>query len=132
MVVIRPGLVRFGDEDWEGVERITIDRFGVREIEEWGSVGQHVVFADVSRVRVKIRVVQEFEADDLVTPALGAMDTLEFDVSSGSDAGRARVEVDAVVESVSYAVGGSVTQRTISLVGVSVDGVGDPVRVDEL
>lgn len=132
MVVLRPSQVRFGDDDWDGVVRISIDRFGMREIQEWGAVGAHLMFADVSRVRVKIRVVQEFEADDLQTPMPGEFAELEFDVSAGSDAGRKRVDIDAVVESVSYPVGGSRNERVISLVGVSSDGVVDPVRVDDL
>ena len=81
---------------------------------------------------MKIRVVQEFETDDLQTPMPGELAELEFDVSAGSDAERKRVSVDAVVESVPYSASGSRSERVISLVGLSSDGAVDPVRVDDL
>ncbi len=129
MVVLRPDQVRFGDDRWDGVTRISIDRFGMRVIEEWGDEGVYASFVDVARVRVKVRVVQEFEAGDLEGPMPGAMEELRIYVSSGTDAGRKIVRMDAVVESVSYSAGGSRSERVISLVCVSDDGIVDPVDV---
>ena len=61
MVVLRPDRVRFDGDEWGGVRRVSFDRFGTRAIQEWGDGGPHVVFADVARVRVMVRVVQGFE-----------------------------------------------------------------------
>ncbi|MCA9302510.1 MAG: hypothetical protein KC996_00160 [Phycisphaerales bacterium] len=129
MVVLRPDLVRFGSNDWEGVQRVSFDRFGTRTIEEWGDEGAQLVFADVSRIRVKARVIQSFETTDLESPIPGEMEELRIEVSGGSDVDRKIVRADAVVESVSYAVGGSRSERTIILVCVSDAGDADPVTV---
>lgn len=129
MVVLRPDRVRFGSDEWEGVQRVSFDRSGTRTIEEWGDEGPQLVFADVSRVRVKARVVQAFRATDLESPIPGAMEELRIEVSGGSDAGRKVVKTDAVVQSVAYSVGGSRSERTITLVCVSAAGDEDPVSV---
>jgi hypothetical protein len=129
MVVLRPDRVRFGNAEWEGVRRVSFDRFATRAIEEWGDDGPQLVFADVSRVRVKARIVQEFETTDLESPMPGAMEELRIELSSGSDVGRKVLEAQAVVQSVSYAAGGSRSERTITLVCVSSAGDADPVSV---
>jgi hypothetical protein len=127
MVVLRPERVRFGNTEWDGVVRISIDRQSTRLIEEWGDEGAYAVFADVARIRVKMRIVQEFSAEDLDAPIPGDMEELRIYVSAGTDAGEKLVVADAVVESVSYSSSGSRSERVLHLICVSDDGIEDPV-----
>lgn len=129
MIVLRPDEVRFGDSVWEGVVRVTVDRLSSRTIDDWGGQGSHVVFVDVVRQRVVIRVTQEINGDDFEDPILGEQNELSFSGSRGSDAGEVIVEVVGVVDSVMNKVSDFGATRTIILIGVSSDGVVDPIEV---
>lgn len=135
MLLLQPKSVRFGDTDWAGVRSVAIDYKSEKAIAEWSDDGPHVVFADVARQKVVIRVTQELGADDLVTPGLGEAGTLALESArNASGADVSRVDVSGVVTDVTYTLrgGASATSpgtRTITLIAVSADGTTDPVRV---
>ena len=129
MIVLRPSDVRFGSKIWENVARVSVDRVSVSSASEWDDLGPHLVFADVVRQRAVIRVTQEIEGDDFDGLVLGELDEFSFVGSSGTDAGRVRVEADVVVESVLNKVSDFGSSRVITLVAVSSDGSVDPIRV---
>ena len=129
MIVLRPDEVRFGDAVWEDVIRVTVDRLSSRTIDDWGAMGSHLVFVDVVRQRVVIRVTQEIDGDDFEGPMLGEKDQLSFCGSKGSDVGAVKVEVVGVVESVLNKVSDFGATRTITLIAVSSDGLVDPIEV---
>lgn len=129
MIVLRPDEVRFGDAVWEDVIRVTVDRLSSRTVDDWGGLGSHLVFVDVVRQRVVIRVTQEIDGDDFEGPVLGEKDELSFRGSKGSDAGGVKVEVIGVVESVLNKVSDFGATRTITLIAVSSDGLVDPIEV---
>lgn len=129
MIVLRPDEVKFGSKVWANVARVSVDRLSSRTIDEWDDLGPHLVFADVARQWAVIRVTQEIEGDDLDGPSLGGLDEFSFVGSAGTDAGRVRVEADAVVESVLNKVSDYGSTRVITLIAVSSDGSVDPIRV---
>jgi len=131
MLVLSPRMVRFGGKTWANVSLVAVDRVATRTGVEWGDRGPHVVFADVAEQRVNARVVVELDADDVGSPVPGDAGLLSFYTSlSGSESGRVRVSMQAVVTGVSHELSlkrGVV--RTVDLVGVSSDGAADPVGV---
>lgn len=129
MIVLRPDEVRFGGAVWEGVIRVTVDRLSSRTVDEWGEVGGHLVFVDVARQRVVMKVTQEIDGDDFEAPGLGDEGLFSFRGSKGSDVGAVEVEAVGVVESVLNKVSDFGATRTITLIAVSSDGVVDPITV---
>lgn len=132
MIVLRPDEVSFGSGVWAGVTRVTIDRLSARTLESWGEEGPALLFVDVDRQRVVIRVTQEIEGDDFEDPLPGEMDLFTLITGSGSDAQRRRVRATAVVESVLSKVSGFGATRTVTLIAVSEEGDQDPIEVREL
>lgn len=146
MLVLRPEAVSFAGEAWVGVESVAVERRAVRTQAELSGDGPHAVWADVPEQRVTIRVARSAGGDDLGGPALGAMGELTFETTAnGSDADRARVRVTAVVTGVSYGAdrgggggGGGVgafgvgIRRTVEFIGLSADGMADPVTVERV
>ncbi|MEM7755176.1 MAG: hypothetical protein AAF297_06030 [Planctomycetota bacterium] len=132
MRVLNPGVVEFEGEGWEDVLSVNVSRFGEEVAVEFADAGPHVLFCDVPRQQVNVRVVQRVVGDDLSAPGLGDSGTLVFETAANSSAARrAGVEIEAVVTGVQYSVAsGGEARRTVSLVGVSEDGVVDPVGVD--
>jgi hypothetical protein len=130
MIVLRPDEVRFGSTVWEGVSRVTVDRLSSQTLDEWGELGNHLVFVDVARQRVVIRVSQEIESDDFEEPVPGELEELVFVGSSGGDAVRRKVRADVVVESVLNRVSDFGSTRVITMIAVSSDGVEDPISVN--
>jgi hypothetical protein len=131
MLLLNPRRVTFADETWEDVVAVSIDRAAAEEALEWGDLGPHVVFADVPRQRVTIRVVQELSRDDLGAPRPAEEGEISFFTSPAtSDAWRRKVSARAVVMSVSHEVSlRRASTRTVTLVAVSEDGSADPVSV---
>ena len=131
MLVLNPGRVEFDGDAWDDVSSVEVNRFGEEVVVEYGDDGSHVVFCDVPRQKVNVRVVQRVDGDDLAAPGLGDSGTLVFETAANSSAARrAEVEVEAVVTGVQYAVAAAGSaRRTVFLVGVSSDGSGDPVSV---
>lgn len=132
MLVLNPWRVRFGSAVWEGVASVVVDRVATREVVAWGDGGAHVVLADAPEQRVTVSVTQDMGSDDLDAPKPGdAGDVVIYTAPAGSEAGRRRVRIAAVVLRVTHEVSAKrgVT-RKIVLVGVSADGAGDPVVVE--
>ena len=131
MLLLNPRSVSFGAQTWSGVTSVSVDRDAERLIAEIGPTGPHVVLADVAEQRVRVKVVQEMDGDDLSAPEPGDEGAMSFTTSpNASAAGQASVSLTAVVTGVRYEVsrrGGAV--RTVSLLAVSSDGVADPVSV---
>lgn len=131
MLVMNPRMVRFGAKAWENVALVAVDRVGARTVAEFSDSGPHVVYADVPEQRVNVRVVVDLGDDDVGSPVPGDAGLLSFATSrSGSEAGRVRVSLQAVVTGVSHELSlkrGVV--RTVEFVGVSSDGAQDPVSV---
>lgn len=131
MLVLNPRRVRFGAAVWEEVTAVAVDRSAEREVVEWGDLGPYTIFADVPEQRVTVKVVQEVMRGGIEAPRPGEEGELVFFTSpAATEAGRQRVSVQAVVTDVEHELslrGGAV--RTVTLVGVSADGVTDPVTV---
>lgn len=131
MLVLNPRRVVFAGTEWPGVTLVAVDREATRVAVEWGDAGPHPTFADVTEQRVGVRVVIELGDEDVGSPVPGAAGTLSFHTSrSGSEGGRRRVSMSAVVTGVSHELSlkrGAV--RTIDLVAVSADGAADPVTL---
>jgi len=134
VLLLNPRSVVFGSATWSGVTSVSVDRDAERLVSELGASGPHVVLADVPEQRVRVKVVQEMDGDDLAAPEPGEMAAMSFTASANaSGAGQTEVSLTAVVTGVRYEVsrrGGAV--RTVSLIAVSSDGVADPVVVSEV
>lgn len=139
MLVLNPWRVRFGSAIWDGVVGVAVDRSAAREVLAWGDAGPELAFADTPERRVTVTVTQSLASDDFSAPTPGdAGDLVVFTSPAGSEAQRRRVTVPAVVLRVTHDVslrqrGGSraaEVTRKIVLVGVSSDGVADPVAVE--
>lgn len=130
MLVIRPESVSFGGSEWVGVERVAIESLSLDMGEAWGGAGPELVFADSVVRKTTARVVQALVGEDFGAPALGERGTLRVEVSRGSDAGRRRIEMLGVVQSVSYSVEADRSRREVRLVGLSADGTAPAVVVD--
>lgn len=132
MLVLQPKRVTFGGAVWETVRAVMVDRVARRVVREWGDSGPHVRYVDVSEQEVAVRVVLEMDRADLAGPVLGTRSTLRCVLSpNASDAGEREVRVECVVTGVRHGWSeraGGVT-RTIELVGVSSDGLADPLVV---
>jgi hypothetical protein len=129
MIVLRPGEVKFGSDDWDNVARVSVDRLSSQTIDEWDDLGPNLVFVDVVRRRAVIRVSQEIVGDDLSSPIPGDLGVFSFVGSAGSDVGERKVEANAVVESVLSKVSDFGSTRVITLIAVSSDGSVDPITV---
>ncbi|MDF1808921.1 MAG: hypothetical protein P1U42_04420 [Phycisphaerales bacterium] len=129
MVVLRPSEVKFGSQVWENVARVSVDRVAVSTVDGWDDFGSHLVFVDVARQRVVIRVTQEIVGDDFDGLALSELEEFSFVGSNGTDARRVKVKADVVVESVLNKVSDFGSSRVITLVAVSEDGSEDPITV---
>lgn len=129
-MILRPDVVRFGGVEWAGVERLVVERSAARTVRAWSDGGAHAVFVDVPEQAVRVRVVQAADRSLLVTPVPGEQGQLRAEVGGGGEEGRRLVRIEAVVESVSYEIGGRAATRVVTLVGVSSDG-SDPVVVTD-
>lgn len=134
MLFLFPTGVEFAGAAWPGVTSVAIGRRAEKSIVEFGDGGSHVVLADVPEQRVEVTVSQELTADDAGGPVPGEEGALGFETGpTGSGAGRRRVSVSAVVLGVTYRVSKkSGAIRVVELVGVSSDGVADPVVVEDV
>jgi len=133
MLVLNPRQVTFGASTWTNVASVSIGRSAHQTLTEWSDSGAHVVLVDVPEQMVTVRVVQEMLADDMDTVRPGESGTLSFVTGqNSSDAGTREVTVEAVVKTVSYETSVSRgSRRFVELIGVSADGVADPVSVDD-
>ena len=129
MLVIRPAVVKFGTQEWFGVERVAVEVSSVQMIEDFDDEGPYLMFADSTKRRVGVRVFQEIEGDDLWKTDPGNEATLRVVVDRGNDADVKSISMKAVVQGVSYSFSGSRSVREIRLVAVSVRGDSDPVSV---
>lgn len=132
MLIIDPREVVFGASTWAGVTSVSIERRAAKSFAEYAGTGPHVVLADVPEQRVEVTVVQELLSDDMDAPVPGWTGGLSFETAlNGSQAGRTRISMQAVVLGVRYSASrksGSV--RTVELLAVSPDGAADPVTVE--
>ncbi len=129
MLVIRPAVVRFGTQEWCGVERVAVEVSSVQMIEDFDDEGPYLMFADSTKRRVGVRVFQEIDGDDLWNTDPGTEATLRIEVARGNDADAKSISMKAVVQGVTYSFSGSRSFREIKLVAVSVRGDSDPVSV---
>lgn len=133
MLVLSPESVAFEGESWAAVEVISIDRTPKREVVEVGDAGPQVVFVDVPERRVNVRVVRRIERSELDSVKPGDAGELSFRAGFGrTDAGWSVVTVDAVVTRVTHEFAPDGVKRVVVMVGVSSDGVADPVGVEEV
>jgi hypothetical protein len=134
MLILHPREVRIGGVLYEGVTLVAVDRLARSEVLEWGDEGPQVMFADVPRREVRVRVEQDLTRDELVGPAVGSVVEVRFSTSaSASESGRSEVSATCVVLGVRHELSqrrGAV--RVMELVAVSVDGVADPVTVQSV
>lgn len=134
MIVLNPARVTFGSVVLERVGSVVVDRATAREVVAWLDEGPEVVLADSAERRVTVKVTRSVVADELGVVSPGEGGTLRFFASStASEAGRVRVSIEGVVMKVSHAIeSGKGAVQTITLTGVSADGVADPVVVEEV
>jgi len=129
MLVLRPKGVRFGGTEWVGVSRVAIDSSSVEMAEEWDDEGPNLMYADSTRRKAGVRVFQDIDGDDLVSPDPGDEASFRIEVDRGNDADSRVISMTAVVQAVSYSFSGSRAMREIRLVVVSSRGDVDPVSV---
>ncbi|MBO6512536.1 MAG: hypothetical protein JJ974_01050 [Phycisphaerales bacterium] len=129
MLVIRPARVRFGSDDWDDVLRVAIESLSVEVAEEWDDEGPNLMYADSTRRKTTVRVIQELDGDDLLDPEIGDEATLHVEVDRGNDSDARVVSCTAMVQSVSYSLSGSRSSREIRLIAVSSRGDVEPVNV---
>jgi hypothetical protein len=133
MLVLNPKAVRFAAATWEGVRAIAIDRLPRREALEWSDFGPHIVFADVPRSRVRVRLFLDGPDlfDDPVRP--GDEGILSFVLAPGAVAARnRRVSITCVAVRVAHDLRAGRWTRRIEFVALSPDGAADPVRIEPL
>ncbi|MBL8765354.1 MAG: hypothetical protein JNM07_13925 [Phycisphaerae bacterium] len=133
MLALNPTVVRFGDQVWEDVTALAIDRAAERAVEHWGDLGPHAVLVDVPEQRVTIRVVRRVTRDEPADVRPGAAaDFVAYTAPAGSDAARRKISAAAVAVSCRTELSErSGATRTIELVAVSSDGAQDPVTVSD-
>lgn len=129
MLVFRPASVKFGNDRWDDVLRVAIESSSVEMAEEWDDEGPNLMYADSTRRRTGVRVIQELDGDDLSDPEIGDEATLRVEVDRGNDSDARVVSCTAMVQSVSYSFSGSRSSREIRLVAVSTRGDVEPVNV---
>ena len=129
MLVIRPGVVKFGGIEWDGVVRVAIESSSAEMVEQWDDEGPNLMFADSTRRKTSVSVFQEVEGDDLFLPDPGTESVLVVEVDRGNDADAKVISMKTVVQGVSYSFSGSRSTRLIRLVAVSTQGNIDPVSV---
>lgn len=129
MLVFRPASVKFGNDVWDDVLRVAIESSSVEMAEEWDDEGPNLMYADSTRRRTGVRVIQELDGDDLLDPEIGDEKTLRVEVDRGNDSDARVVSCTAMVRSVSYSFSGSRSSREIQLVAVSTRGDVEPVNV---
>lgn len=130
MLVLNPSEVVFAGEAWSDVWSVLIDRVGEEIIAERGDAGAEVVFADVTGVRVNVKVVRDMLRGDVGSPRPGQSAVLSLATSIGaSDAERRTVSMQAVVTGVKHEVTLRGATRTVEFVAISPDGHSDPVTV---
>jgi hypothetical protein len=131
MIILRPDRVTFAGVNWNGVERLAIDRLGTRVVRGWSEDGPHATFVDVPEQTVRVRVALAADRTMLNSPRPGDLGQLRVELAGGGDEGRRLVRIDAVVESVTHDIAGSRAVRTVTLTAVSDEGDDDPVVVTD-
>lgn len=130
MLAINPALVMFADQAWPDVALVAIDRTATRLAADWTDTGPHPTFVDAPEQRTEVKVVRAMLRDDLDAPRPGQIGTLTFHASpGGTDAGRVRISVNAVVAAVRHEFTGKGASRIVQLLAVSPDGASDPVTI---
>lgn len=130
MLAINPTLVKFGAKQWPDVTLVAIDRTATRLAADWTDTGPHPTFVDAPEQRTEIKVVRAVMRDDLDDPRPGQIGTLTFHASpGGTDAGRVRISVNAVVAAVRHEFTAKGASRIVQLLAVSPDGATDPVTI---
>lgn len=132
MLVLNPGVVKFGAETWEGVSALAVSRKATREVISWSDGGAHATFADVAEQSVRVKVTQDVSRGDVGAPKPGELGTLVFfTAGAAGDAGRKKASATAVVLSAVYELGSGGAERTVELVLVSSDGSTDPITITD-
>ena len=129
MIVIRPDTVRFGDEHWDNILRITIDRSAAQTIHAHDETGPYATLVDIPRQRITITVTQEIIAENLQSPIPSQLALLRINTGSGSDTGNKRIQCQCVVESVTNKVSDYGANRVISLLAQSDAADQDPIEI---
>ena len=134
MLWIEPRAVLLDGAAWDGVRSVVVSRGAAKSVVEFGGLGPHVEFADVPQQRVEVRVERSIDDGAEMGASVGDSLVLEFEVARGqSDSMRRRVEVTGVLLSVDVDGGGERGGRArYRIVGVSADGVTDPVQVSDV
>lgn len=103
MLIVQPKSVRFGAAVLEEVLLVAVDREAEEPVEAWDDAGPFATLVDVPRQRVKVRLVQTLRRDEPAAPTPGTLAELAFVAApGGSDAGRVRYRVWAVVTGVKH------------------------------
>lgn len=139
MLCLQPREVAWNGVTLGDVSVIAVDRRGRRIVREWDDGGPHARFADVADIEVTVRVVQQLWRGDLGGPSVGSAGELVFrTVPTAGDVGAKRYVVNGVVMNVTHDVshasgsraGGS-ARREITIMGVSSDGLADPIVITD-
>lgn len=137
MLLLNPTKVVFDGVSWAGVRSVSIDHEDEVLVEGWNEGKPYEVLVDVTRSRVRVKVVQEIGPDGLESPVLSHDGLLVFHGSiGGSGAGRKRVRGTCVVIGVRHDLGpaGSVRgvpTRTVDFIAISEDGATHPLEIDD-
>jgi len=130
MIWLNPESVAFGTLEIGEVESVVVDREAVLTAEEFGDAGPFMVFADVPKCRVRVRVARRVQDPSPNTLRLGEKASLVFTPSrNASSASRLSVIMsNAVVISIVHTVARSgASKQVVEFLALSSDGAKDPV-----
>lgn len=114
-----------------GVTHVAVDRRATRLVVEHGPLGPHAAFVDAPEQRVDLALTRRIQPGEPAHAALrpGAQGVLSFTARAATgDLGGAQVSAAVVLASVEHSIDAKRGfEQTIRMVGVSSDGLADPV-----
>ncbi|MCA9310888.1 MAG: hypothetical protein KDA21_06760 [Phycisphaerales bacterium] len=131
MLWLTPRDVTLGGEPLAGVEAVVMDRRAEELVVEHGEDGPHVVFADVVRQTVHVRVLRRPGPESGFEAVPGAEHGLRFRTAPSASDARGRVVTALVVITgvTTEARPGRAAMETIQAIAVAPDGTTDPVVI---
>lgn len=131
MLWLNPTEVVFDGAALDGVIGVTIDRDADEVIAERDAAGPHIVFADVPAPRAVITITRRLDRSEETGIRPGDAGALTFRAALGrSDAGARAISAQAVALSIRTTLREKGAEQRLTFIGVSPDGVADPVTIE--
>lgn len=134
MLLLSPRKVTFGTLTMENAASVAFDRSATKTVVEWSDLGPHIVFADVPEQRINVAVTHQTERDTPDAPKPGDQGTLTiFTSPAGTDGGRKKITATAIVTGIRHELSlRRAPTRVVEFVLVSVNGVADPIVIEDV